>query len=142
MPPIDLGLLPHAPVTRFAPSPTGYLHLGHVANAVWTWGVAQAAGGRVVLRIEDHDRGRSRTEYERATLDDLNWLGLHPDAASAASLARYPSEFRQSDCHSVYQAALDVLRSRATIYACRCSRAEINRRMMADGHADRDELRY
>lgn len=142
MPPIDLTRLPASPVTRFAPSPTGVLHLGHVANAVWTWGVAQAAGGKVILRIEDHDRGRSRTEYERSILDDLNWLGLIPDPASAASLARYPSEYRQSDCHSVYQAALEEVQSRARIYACRCSRAEISRRMAADGHADWDELRY
>lgn len=142
MPPIDLSRVPGSPVTRFAPSPTGFLHLGHVANAVWTWGVAQATGGKVLLRIEDHDRGRARTEYERAMLDDLNWLGLIPEAASAASLARYPSEYRQSDCGSVYQAALDELRAGATVYACRCSRAEISRRMAADGHADRDELRY
>ncbi|HUG27827.1 MAG TPA: glutamate--tRNA ligase family protein, partial [Gemmatimonadales bacterium] len=54
-----LARLPDRPVTRFAPSPTGELHLGHVANAVWTWGIARATGGAVVLRIEDHDRGRS-----------------------------------------------------------------------------------
>jgi glutamyl-tRNA synthetase/glutamyl-Q tRNA(Asp) synthetase len=142
MPPLDLSRLPPAPVTRFAPSPTGLLHLGHVANAVWTWGVAGAAGGKVQLRIEDHDRGRSRTEYERAILDDLNWLGLIPDAASAASLARYPSEFRQSDCHSVYQAALDELRAGGTVYACRCSRAAIGRRMAAAGRPAGDEVLY
>ena len=53
MPPIDLSALPRRPITRFAPSPTGYLHLGHVANAVWTWGIARALGGSVLLRFED-----------------------------------------------------------------------------------------
>ena len=83
MPPFDLaavrGRVPPDPLTRFAPSPTGYLHLGHVANAIWVWGLARALGGRVLLRIEDHDRGRSRTGYERAALEDLDWLGLVPD---------------------------------------------------------------
>src|SRR5688500_16904812 len=63
-------------LTRYAPSPTGYLHLGHVVNAIYTWGVAGALGGRVLLRIEDHDRIRSRAEYEVAILTDLEWLGF------------------------------------------------------------------
>jgi len=57
------------PVTRFAPSPTGYLHLGHVVNAIYTWGVARAMGGRVLLRVEDHDRIRSRPEFVAAFLN-------------------------------------------------------------------------
>ena len=57
--------------TRFAPAPTGYLHLGHVLNALYVWGFARAASGRVLLRIEDHDRQRSRPEYEQAIRDDL-----------------------------------------------------------------------
>ena len=83
MPPLDLAALrdrlSDTPLTRFAPSPTGHLHLGHVANAIWVWGVARALGGRVLLRMEDHDRGRSRVEYERSVLEDLEWLGLVPD---------------------------------------------------------------
>src|SRR5688572_24752403 len=67
------------PVTRFAPSPTGYLHLGHVVNAIYVWGIARALGGRVLLRIEDHDRIRSRSIFERALLEDLEWLGFVPD---------------------------------------------------------------
>ena len=67
------------PVTRFAPSPTGYLHLGHVVNAIYTWGVARALGGRVLLRIEDHDRIRSRSEFIDALLEDLEWLGFAAD---------------------------------------------------------------
>ena len=67
------------PITRFAPSPTGYLHLGHVVNAIYVWGIARALGGRVLLRIEDHDRIRCRPEYEAALLEDLDWLGFEPD---------------------------------------------------------------
>ena len=71
-------MLPSSPVTRFAPAPTGDLHLGHLVNALYTWGIARATGGRVILRIEDHDRQRSRPAYEAAMLDDLERLGLRP----------------------------------------------------------------
>ena len=102
MPPFDLaavrGRVPPDHLTRFAPSPTGYLHLGHVANAIWVWGVARALGGRVLLRIEDHDRGRSRTGYERAALEDLDWLGLVPDLGLPEELGAGASPYRQSDC--------------------------------------------
>jgi glutamyl-tRNA synthetase/glutamyl-Q tRNA(Asp) synthetase len=106
------------PVTRFAPSPTGFLHLGHVVNAIYTWGVARALGGRVLLRIEDHDRIRSRAEYEAALLDDLDWLGFIPDEG------RHPV-MRQSDAPEIYRRALDQLRRTQHIYACDCSRSDI-----------------
>jgi glutamyl-Q tRNA(Asp) synthetase len=109
---------PEPPVTRFAPSPTGYLHLGHVVNAVYVWGVARALGGRVRLRIEDHDRIRSREEFERALLEDLEWLGFVPDEGLD------PLD-RQSDRPHVYQEALHDLASREHVYACGCSRREI-----------------
>src|SRR5471032_3197527 len=67
-------------VSRLAPAPTGHLHIGHVVNAIYVWGVTRARGGRVLLRIEDHDRQRSRPEFEASILDDLNWLGFEPDA--------------------------------------------------------------
>src|SRR4051794_32040595 len=67
-------------ITRFAPAPTGCLHLGHVVNAVYVWGVARSRGGRVLLRIEDHDRHRSRAEYDAGILEDLAWLGFAADA--------------------------------------------------------------
>jgi len=130
MPPIALPALPVRPVTRFAPSPTGYLHLGHVSNTVWTWGVARAAGGTVLLRIEDHDRGRCRPEYERAIRADLEWLGLLPDRES-----------RQSDDTALYREALDRLSRTARVYGCRCSRADIARRTESEP-AEREELRY
>lgn len=113
--------------TRFAPAPTGYLHLGHVANALFVWGLARAHGGRVVLRIEDHDRVRSRPEYEAALLDDLDWLGFVPDEGDPAELRRGVSRFRQSDCGARYDAALGRLAARGLVYACRCSRRTIAR---------------
>ena len=90
-------------MTRFAPAPTGYLHLGHVVNAVYVWGLAGALDGSVVVRIEDHDRVRSRAEYEAAILDDLRWLGfLRPRADGRDQVAIS----RQSDRHAIYEHAL------------------------------------
>ncbi len=134
MPPIDLSSIPPRPVTRFAPSPTGYLHLGHVANAVWTWGVAQATGGRVLLRIEDHDRGRCRPEFERAIVEDLEWLGLVPGGERRV--------LRQSDQDRAYGRAVLHLGRQSPVYACQCSRADVAERMRADGQEAWDELRY
>lgn len=123
---IDLSRIPKGAVTRFAPSPTGRLHLGHVANAAWTWGIAAAVQGRVVLRIEDHDRGRCRPEFERAILDDLDWLGLAPESISRASLAAGTvSPFRQSDNEARYLESLGRLRVATSVYGCRCSRRQI-----------------
>jgi glutamyl/glutaminyl-tRNA synthetase len=106
------------PVTRFAPSPTGYLHLGHIVNAIYTWGVARALGGRVLLRLEDHDRIRSRAEYEAAILEDLDWLGFVPDEG------RHPL-VRQSDTPEIYRNALNRLKRTVHVYACDCSRTDI-----------------
>lgn len=113
------------PITRFAPSPTGFLHLGHAANAAWVWGVARTLDARVLLRIEDHDRTRCRPEYESALLDDLDWLGLVPDIAPTSSFRAGRSEFRQSDCGAHYEAALDQLRAAGLAYVCECSRKDI-----------------
>lgn len=134
MPPIELSRIPSRPTTRFAPSPTGYLHLGHAVNAVWLWGVAQATGGRVLLRIEDHDRGRSRPEYERAIIEDLEWLGLVPGGEKRV--------LRQSDHDRAYGRAVLHLGRQSPVYACQCSRADIARQLRADGLEEWDELRY
>jgi glutamyl/glutaminyl-tRNA synthetase len=107
--------LPPRPLTRFAPSPTGYLHLGHIVNAIYVWGLARALGGRVALRIEDHDRLRSRPEYEAALLEDLTWLGFSADAGP----------IRQSDDPDAYEGALARLGRSHHVYACDCSRKEI-----------------
>lgn len=143
MPPLDLaalrGRLPPSPITRFAPSPTGFLHLGHVANAIYVWGVARALGGRVLLRVEDHDRGRSRPEYEAAALEDLEWLGFEPDLGAADELRRGASLYRQSDCDGSYRAALEQLARVGRVYACGCSRKEI---AAESGDPLNEETRY
>ncbi|ETA51620.1 tRNA glutamyl-Q(34) synthetase GluQRS [Ponticoccus alexandrii] len=101
--------------TRFAPSPTGPLHLGHAFSALTAFDMAQAAGGTFLLRIEDIDSTRSRPEWERQIHDDLHWLGLDwPEPA-----------LRQSDRLPAYRAALDSLWSQGLLYACRCSRRDI-----------------
>jgi glutamyl/glutaminyl-tRNA synthetase len=107
--------------TRYAPSPTGHLHLGHVANAIYLWGLARKAGGRVLLRIEDHDRIRCRPEYEASILEDLDWLGFVPDEGL------HPVT-RQSDRDDLYRVALERLRRTHHVYACDCSRSQVVRR--------------
>lgn len=104
-------------ITRFAPAPTGFLHLGHVVNALHVWGVARRAGGRVLLRIEDHDRQRCRPEYEDALLEDLAWLGFSPDGPPV----------RQSQRDEVYRAALSRLVEQGLVYGCTCTRADLQR---------------
>ena len=118
--------------TRFAPAPTGWLHLGHVVNVVWVWGLARAYDGRVLLRIEDHDRGRSRPDYEKGILDDLEWLGLCPDEPGATL-------HRQSDHAARFAAALAPLEARGLVFACTCSRREI---ASASGDPASPALRY
>ncbi|MDG5497805.1 tRNA glutamyl-Q(34) synthetase GluQRS [Niveispirillum sp. BGYR6] len=103
------------PVTRFAPSPTGYLHLGHAHSALFAWNAARAAGGRFLLRVEDIDPNRCRLEYEQALLEDLAWLGLS-----------WPQPVRrQSDHMDDYAAALARLAALGVTYPCFCSRKDI-----------------
>ena len=104
--------------TRYAPSPTGHLHLGHVANAIYVWGLARTAGGRVLLRMEDHDRIRCRPEYEASILEDLAWLGFEPDEGLHPLI-------RQSDRDHLYRHALEQLRLSHHVYVCDCSRKRI-----------------
>lgn len=104
--------------TRFAPAPTGYLHLGHVASAIWVWGLAAVTGSRVLLRIEDHDRERSRSVFDTAIVEDLEWLGFAPDAGPV----------RQRDTPEPYEAALARLRPAGLVYACDCTRATFGAR--------------
>jgi glutamyl-tRNA synthetase/glutamyl-Q tRNA(Asp) synthetase len=102
-------------ITRFAPAPTGYLHLGHAVNAILVWEAARRAGGRVLLRIEDHDRQRCRPEYERAILEDLAWLGFRADEAPV----------RQSDRDPLYRVAVARLVDQGLVYGCACTRSDI-----------------
>jgi glutamyl-tRNA synthetase/glutamyl-Q tRNA(Asp) synthetase len=119
----DLARIPTGATTRFAPAPTGYLHLGHVADALYVWGIARSTDGRVVLRIEDHDRQRSRPEFEAALLDDLAWLGFVPDRPSLDELRGGSSPYRQSDSDAAYAAAEARLRADGLVYACDCARS-------------------
>jgi glutamyl-Q tRNA(Asp) synthetase len=113
------------PLTRFAPAPTGYLHLGHVVNALYVWGLARALGGRVLLRIEDHDRQRARREYEQALLDDLEWLGFEPDVYPYAGFRAGACEGRQSDRDRAYRDALEPLVAAGLVYGCDCTRKQL-----------------
>ena len=135
----DVLNLPAGWRTRFAPAPTGYLHLGHVVNAIYVWGMARAHDGRVVLRIEDHDRTRCRDEYEHALLDDLDWLGFRPDEGTTDEFRAGESPLRQSDGDWRYTAAITALQLRDLVYACRCSRGDIAR-LVED--RPNEEMRY
>lgn len=108
-------------VTRFAPSPTGPLHLGHAYSALLAFDMAQAAGGRFLLRIEDTDSERCRPAWEAQIYQDLTWLGLDwPEPV-----------LRQSDRLSHYDAALDLLAGQGLVYPCSCSRADIRAALSA-----------
>jgi glutamyl/glutaminyl-tRNA synthetase len=102
-------------ISRFAPAPTGFLHLGHVVNALAVWEETHSRGGGVLLRMEDHDRRRSRAHFEAAILEDLAWLGFVADAPLV----------RQSERHDIYLRALDGLRRQGLVYACDCSRSKV-----------------
>src|SRR3546814_18558968 len=104
-----------AMLTRFAPSPTGELHLGHAYSAVLAHVAARGAGGFFRIRIDDIDGRRSREDYVAASLADLKWLGLDWDG----------DPVRQSGRLGAYAAALDALRSRGLVYPCFCTRADI-----------------
>lgn len=101
--------------TRFAPSPTGPLHLGHAYSAMLAHDLARSAGGSFLLRIEDIDRSRARREWEAQIYDDLRWLGLSwPEPV-----------LHQSDRQAAYDAALDRLWERGLLYPCVCTRRDI-----------------
>jgi glutamyl-Q tRNA(Asp) synthetase len=110
-----------AVVTRFAPSPTGPLHLGHAYSACLAHDLARAAGGRFLVRIEDTDRARCRPEWEAAILDDLAWLGLVWDGPV----------LRQSEQAARYAAAIEQLAGRGLLYPCSCTRADIRAALSA-----------
>lgn len=110
-------------VTRFAPSPTGYLHLGHAASAVHVWDAAKRAGGRVLLRIEDIDPGRCKPEYTEAIFEDLAWLGFEWDGP-----ARIQSEHFED-----YERVVEHLSALGLTYRCFRSRSDIAEEQSAAG---------
>lgn len=101
--------------TRFAPSPTGPLHLGHAYSVLLAHDLARAEQGRFLLRIEDIDQSRARPRWEAQIYDDLTWLGLSWEQPV----------MRQSERQSAYDAALDDLWARGLLYPCYCTRADI-----------------
>lgn len=112
-------------VTRFAPSPTGRLHLGHAFSAALGHQRARKSGGRFLLRIEDLDPGRSRPEFVDGIYEDLDWLGIDWDEPVVV----------QSERTQAYADALDRLRERGLVYACFCTRADIAQSLTAP-HGD------
>ncbi len=107
--------------TRFAPSPTGFLHLGSARTALYSWAYARRHAGRFVLRIEDTDRERSTRESEAALLDGLRWLGIDWDEGP----------FRQSECAARHSEVVDQLLASGRAYRCRCSAEELEQRRQA-----------
>lgn len=116
-------------VTRFAPSPTGFLHLGHAFSALTTFNAAQAAGGRFVLRIEDIDQGRARPEFEAAIFEDLAWLGI----------AWTEPVRRQSEHMADYEGALKNLVDRNLVYRCFRTRKDIAEAIASAPHGQSEE---
>lgn len=108
-------------VTRFAPSPTGPLHLGHAYSAILAHDMARAAGGRFLLRMEDTDLERSRAAYDALIQEDLAWLGLTWDAPI----------LRQSEHIASYNARLETLDGRGFLYPCSCTRSDIRAALAA-----------
>jgi glutamyl-Q tRNA(Asp) synthetase len=115
-------------VTRFAPSPTGYLHLGHAYSALLAHSVARERSGRFLLRLEDIDRGRCRAEFADAIEDDLSWLGIAWDGGVR----------KQSEHFDDYRAALARLEAMTLIYPCFCTRAAIKAELEAAVAAPHD----
>ena len=117
-------------VTRFAPSPSGHLHLGHAYAALVAHNAARDTGGRFLLRIEDIDGFRRRSEYEEAIEEDLRWLGLDWDGPV----------LRQSARGDAYAAALDQLWALGLLYPCFCSRSDIRAEIADSVHAHHGPL--
>lgn len=103
------------PVFRFAPSPNGFLHLGHAYSALLNFTLARKSGGRFLLRIEDIDRGRARRDFEAAIYEDLAWLGLEWEEPVR----------RQSEHFDDYARALERLDAMGLLYSCDCKRSDI-----------------
>ena len=114
-PPSILAPAPMSIVTRFAPSPTGPLHLGSAYAALTAWRHARAAGGRFLLRLEDIDTGRCRPDFAAAILEDLAWLGLDWDGPVRVQTQHLPA----------YEATLAQLAARGLLFRCFCTRADI-----------------
>ena len=111
-------------VGRYAPSPSGRMHLGNIFTALMSWLSVRAAAGKWILRIEDLDPQRSKTEYARLIEDDLLWLGLDWDEGGMNDIGAN-GPYCQSRRHDIYLQFLEQLASRGLLYPCSCRRADI-----------------
>jgi glutamyl-tRNA synthetase len=111
-------------VGRFAPSPSGRLHLGNLACSLLAWLSAKSAGGRVLLRIEDLDAERCPRTFADDIERDLDWLGLTWDEGGSAGGAHGP--YYQSECAPIYERAFQTLAAQGLLYPCFCSRASLH----------------
>ncbi len=121
-------------VGRLAPSPTGGLHLGHARSFLIAWLAARHRDGRIILRIEDLDVSRVRTEARVSTLLDLHWLGLDWDEGPDIGGPAEP--YVQSERRDCYEAVLNRLKAAESVYPCTCTRAEIERAASAPHSED------
>lgn len=112
------------PVGRFAPSPTGRMHLGNIFTALISWLSVRSRGGHWILRIEDLDPQRSRLDYARMIEEDLDWLGLDWDEGGIDGKGT-SGPYLQSARHMIYESILNRLRDMGLTYPCRCTRADI-----------------
>lgn len=117
-------------VSRFAPSPTGYLHLGHAFSALTAFDAAQGASGRFILRIEDIDQGRARPEFDAAIFEDLAWLGISWEEPVR----------RQSEHMADYEAVLQTLIDRDLVYRCFRTRKEVAEAIASAPHAESGDV--
>lgn len=124
--------MPSAVVTRFAPSPSGPLHVGHLLAALQARRLADAHGGSCLLRVEDIDQRAQHREYLDLMYEDLEWLGLHFDGEVMVQTRRF----------GVYQAVLDQLRQMGLLYPCFCTRSEIKAQLAELGRAPHATLGY
>jgi glutamyl/glutaminyl-tRNA synthetase len=126
--------VPYRLRTRYAPTPSGYLHLGNAWSFVLTWLLARSRGGEIHLRIDDLDGARFRDEYLQDIFDSLDWLGLDWDTGP-----RDPAAFKAAHSQRLrmyrYRQALDALQAAGCVYACDCSREQVKRAAEAAGKA-------
>ena len=111
--------------TRFAPSPTGFLHLGHAYSALTAWEICQKNDKRFILRIEDIDYQRCKPEYEQSILQDLHWLGIEWEEPI----------LKQNTRLSTYKEVIEILMNKNLLYPCSCTRKGINQALLAPQNA-------
>ena len=121
---------PSGYITRFAPSPTGYLHLGHIASMLIIEEVCSKSGGSAILRIEDHDQSRAKQKFTKAIIEDLNYLGFSfANADSFRDINKISKDYCQSKKSERYFKKLEQLHTQRQLYHCNCTRLQIQNRL-------------